>query len=119
MPDSLRSQVYLVVKEKIIELYPETEEQNTIADDNQEASKETAMEFLLVESHIQNDQHDEELEWYLREQPLKEKEKCLQWWSRSGHNFPLLSQIAKCCLCIPATSVPAEGAFFHSWFVHQ
>ena len=38
LPDSLRLQVYLVVKEKIIELCPETEEQSATAEDNQEAT---------------------------------------------------------------------------------
>jgi len=60
------------------------------------------MEFLLTESDMENDQYDE-LERYLRELHLKQKEKSLDWWSKKGHNFPIFSQIAKRYLCIPAT----------------
>ena len=40
LSDSLRSQVYLVVKEKIVELCPENEEQSVAAEDNQEAPEQ-------------------------------------------------------------------------------
>ena len=58
--------VYCVVKEKIIQLCPETEER---AEDNKEATEEkqdTAMEFLLAETDTPSDQWEEELERYLR-----------------------------------------------------
>lgn len=114
LPEILRQHVYSVVKKRISELCPETEEHSVTTEEaDQEANKdkqETAMEFLLAESDMDNDQYDE-LERYLREPPLKQKEKSLDWWSKNGHNFPILSQIAKRYLCIPATSVPAERVF--------
>ena len=69
------------------------------------------MDFLLATEPEEFGQNEKEIERYLREPLVKQEENCLQWWSRSAHNFPALSKFAKRYLCIPATSVPAERVF--------
>ena len=114
LSDSQRSLVYAVIKEKVAEMLPETAESEETTGTTEDVPKkeESAMVFLLAnDSEGTIGQHDEELERYLREPSIKEGEKCLLWWSRNVHNYPILSKVAKRYLCIPATSVPAERVF--------
>lgn len=53
-----------------------------------------------------------EVEAYMKVPPIELNQNCLLWWKVVGEkNFPVLSRLAKCLLCIPATSVPSERVF--------
>jgi hypothetical protein len=47
----------------------------------------------------------------LKETLLKPDYNPILWWRGSSTSFPLLSQIARKYLCIPATSTPSERVF--------
>ncbi|XP_045201083.1 E3 SUMO-protein ligase ZBED1-like [Mercenaria mercenaria] len=48
---------------------------------------------------------------YKSEPPVSLNDNPLQWWKQRELRFPFLSKLAKCLLCIPATSVPSERVF--------
>ena len=57
------------------------------------------------------DQAKHEMEVYMNSDMLNLKHDPLMWWKEYGWRLPLLSGLAKECLCVPATSVPSERVF--------
>lgn len=53
----------------------------------------------------------EEVAKYRQVAPVPLSEDPLKWWSMHEREYPLLSLQAKCYLCVPGTSVPAERIF--------
>ena len=51
-----------------------------------------------------------ELRSFLSE-PLDVDSCPLDWWRRNDSRFPIVAQLAKRYLCVPATSVPSESVF--------
>lgn len=76
------------------------EEDNPLADWDQHLS-------------IKQRQPTNELDRYLQEEtfPRKDDFDILQWWSIHSSKYPVLSQIARDVLAIPASVVPSESAF--------
>lgn len=58
-----------------------------------------------------------EINLYLSLQPLNANDDLLEWWNFNKNQFPLLANVAKKFLCIPATSVPSERAFSTSGYI--
>ena len=76
--------------------------------------KETAMTFLLGDSSdddVPVPTGREEVKEFWKEPTLHIDDHPLQWWERHESRFPTLARLAKCFLCVPATSVPAERIF--------
>ena len=77
--------------------------------------KKTALEILIGEdddsSHSSRGSLSEEFDKYLKLNPLKSCDNCLEWWSHNSLHFLNLAKHAKKYLCVPATSVPAEQVF--------
>ena len=46
-----------------------------------------------------------------QEESLENPEDVIVWWKKHSEDYPLLSQIAKCILCIPASSATFERSF--------
>ena len=80
--------------------------------------KKTALEILIGEDDDDSSHSSrgpgslsEEFDNYLKLNPLKSCDNCLEWWSHNSLQFPSLAKLAKKYLCVPATSVPAEQVF--------
>ena len=78
--------------------------------------KKTVLEILIGEddndsSHSSRGSLSEEFDNYLKLNPLKSCDNCLEWWSHNSLQFPNLAKLAKKYLCVPTTSVPAEQVF--------
>lgn len=61
------------------------------------------------EAPSKEEQLDCELSRFLGEQPTTDSP--TEWWSNNHGRYPLLSQLARRYLAVPATSVPCERAF--------
>ena len=80
------------------------------------ATKPSGLAILLGDEYTNNedtesDQVLNEVESYLQGKPLDREESPLQWWKENSCRFPLISQVAKRYLTVPATSTPAERVF--------
>ena len=77
--------------------------------------KETAMSFLLgatsTQSAEENSSGKGEFERFKKEPQLHHDENALLWWKANQERFPLIAQVARQLLCVPATSVPSERIF--------
>ena len=54
---------------------------------------------------------DDEIKRFVNEPQIGLKSSALDWWKDHGPIYPHLLQVAKCILCIPASSVPSERLF--------
>ena len=54
---------------------------------------------------------DEEINKYKMTPQINIQNDPLLWWRENSVYYPLLADIVKCRLCIPATSVPSERIF--------
>jgi hypothetical protein len=54
---------------------------------------------------------DDEIKRYRKMKFASETENPLAWWKASATSLPLLSQVARLFLCIPATTATSERAF--------
>lgn len=80
---------------------------------DQSATKKTTsgLEFLYGQEENNINDASAQYQNYLRE-PLLRYDLCpLEWWKSHEKKYPLIAQIAKKYLCIPATSVSSERCF--------
>lgn len=83
------------------------------------SKKRSGLTILLGDEYTNNgdtepDESDPvliEVRSYLQDKPLDREESPLQWWKNNQHRFPLIAQVAKKYLTVPATSTPAEHVF--------
>ena len=73
--------------------------------------KETAMGGDSSDDDVPVATGREEVKEFWKEPTLHIDDHPLQWWERHESRFPTLARLAKCFLCVPATSVPAERIF--------
>lgn len=55
-----------------------------------------------------------ELQMYKLQPPLELRGDPLLWWNQHRNQFPVIAEMARSVLCIPATSVPSERVFSDS-----
>ena len=70
--------------------------------------KKTAMSFLL--GIATDPDATSEVDCFIRE-PQLQPDDAVEWWSRNEHRFPMVAQLARQLLCVPATSVLSEKIF--------
>ena len=52
-----------------------------------------------------------EVDCFIREPQLQPDDDALEWWSRNECRFPMVAQLPRQLLCVPATSVLSEKIF--------
>ena len=74
--------------------------------------KITALDYLLgPEDVLSILTPSQELEAYLAESPSPQSVSPQSWWESNYARFPLLSEVARSILTVPATSTPSERVF--------
>ena len=73
--------------------------------------KETAMSFLLGMTTQDDSDSSTEVDRFVAESQLQPDDDALEWWGRNEHRFPMVANLARRLLCVPATSVPSERIF--------
>ena len=63
----------------------------------------------MTENKTVDDEITDYISSRLAEKP--DPDNVLQWWRFNKDRFPALSKLARCILCIPASSAPSERAF--------
>ena len=120
-----RSIATAVIKEKSKEIFQkkaatQSSEKNSEDKDCEPPSKkkkqETVLSFLMGDQEVDNDDCNGEVDRYLAQKAIATNStiSILDYWKRHSECYPSLASLAKCLLCVPATSVPAES-FFNCW----
>lgn len=69
-------------------------------------------EVIKVEDVAESEMYLSEFEMYKHLPQINDDEQCpLHWWSQNAATYPILSQLARQYLAIPATSIPCEQLF--------
>uniref|UniRef100_H2ZT93 HAT C-terminal dimerisation domain-containing protein n=1 Tax=Latimeria chalumnae TaxID=7897 RepID=H2ZT93_LATCH len=77
-----------------------------------ECDKHIAMATLFGDDdYMEKASVQAELENYILEPCIPPDQDPLEWWRVNENRYRKLARLAKACLCIPATSVPAERVF--------
>jgi hypothetical protein len=67
--------------------------------------------FKALKGKERNVEDDNEVVLYLKQKQIRLKDDPLKWWSVNNITLPILAQIARKYLSIPAASVPSERLF--------
>ena len=68
--------------------------------------------FKALEGDVSlEEEEDDEINLYLQQRKIGLNDDPLKWWAVNKNNFPVLAQIARKYLSIPATSVSSERLF--------
>lgn len=94
-------------QEQLRSIYEDLNENDNHTD---EGNKEFS-NSLLASMFMQNIQESDEITDYLAIPQIQFNDCSLDWWKMNKGRFPILSNLAKKYLCIPATSTPSERLF--------
>jgi hAT family C-terminal dimerisation region len=119
--DDFDHSTYLDVKNKLCELYKEKKilenERKEKQNQNQENDEysNTVVNLLYTPSLLKSLDKEEvaqnEMEEYLDLAQIGLNNNPLEWWKSHSVKFPILSEISKIYLAVPATSTPSERLF--------
>ena len=74
--------------------------------------RKSALDILLgPEETSESFTTDDEIDMYLQLKPPGRSTNIFEWWKVNEARFPNISKLAKCMLCVPATSTAAERVF--------
>ena len=111
----LRSRV-----ERLSRIAADADDSNSTEEEEEEQQQEeesagsiSAMSFLIGASSSGSPQTPEsdEVTRYKGEPAVLDSEDPLKWWKKNEERFPVLAQVCKSILSIPATSTPSERLF--------
>ena len=116
----LRSRV-----ERLSRMAADADDSNSTEEEEQQQEEESAgsisaMSFLIGASSSGSPQTPEsdEVTRYKAEPAVLDSEDPLKWWKKNEERFPVLAQVCKSILSIPATSTPSERLKISSFFFH-
>ena len=124
----LNTQQQVSIHEKLIELsenMPDDSQDQEKSDNTSEppakrSCPDTALEFLFGNYFVEEETSvgiSEELYMFVKEPTASPETNPLEWWKVNQYRFPLLKNVAKRLLSIPATSVPSERIFSTSGLI--
>ena len=114
-----QTQVHEIISDKVETLYkqdsatPSSSDSACTQPQAKKRKEETAMSFLLGTERDSDSTPSwkDEIEQFKREPQVHHDSDALDWWKINETRFPTLAKLARCYLCVPATSVPAERIF--------
>lgn len=117
--EDIDTSIRLDVENKLRELYKEleTEKEDQIQDDNDNVNNNSNITVnlfyvpSLLKSLDEEDVAQDEVQEYLDLPQIGINNDPLVWWKLHSKKFPILSELSKIYLGIPATSTPSERLF--------
>lgn len=104
LSESQQDEVRKIISTELANLQPKRNE-------NPPTSSNTGVFNYLFPDESLLSEETSEIEKYMREDPIAKSASAFEWWKNNQNKYPVLSQLARKYLTIPATSVPSERIF--------
>ncbi|GBB99410.1 hypothetical protein RclHR1_03510004 [Rhizophagus clarus] len=109
-PNELRERVKVELKVQYDEIKPQNNTQPEENFSNNNSSIDRFHAYIFGPQVIEENE-DTEFDNYFRTPQASYDTNPFQWWQNNKDSFPVLYELARKYLCIPATSVPSERLF--------